>query len=237
MALVDVYIQTLLCNVVFPAAVITFLTYHYRDALHDCWKGFLAAYLDHLQRKLYSRHSDRAKRRLFAAVHDLANEAALGDTVTVVEMECSGGANFGYYPDGIRLLCTSSNEAAGSYIRKAAHKHPNLCVEFLKDEKNKTKMLPNSSADVVVTMFALSAVEGVKASLREALRILKPVSAHYTLIIVTAELTHCMRLSMHPGVCIPVCIGNLTIVSSDNDLSSGRSQGIIFTNAGVLLID
>ena len=33
-----------------------------------------------------------------------------------------------------------------------------------------------------------------------------------------------------------VCLGNLTIIGSDNGLSPGRRQAIIWTNAGILLI-
>ena len=33
-----------------------------------------------------------------------------------------------------------------------------------------------------------------------------------------------------------ICVGNLTIIGPDNDLSPGRRQAIIWTNAGILLI-
>ena len=33
-----------------------------------------------------------------------------------------------------------------------------------------------------------------------------------------------------------ICVGNLTIISSDNGLSPGRRQAIIWTHAGYLLI-
>ena len=33
-----------------------------------------------------------------------------------------------------------------------------------------------------------------------------------------------------------ICVGKLTIISSDNGLSPGRRQAIIWTNAGILLI-
>ena len=33
-----------------------------------------------------------------------------------------------------------------------------------------------------------------------------------------------------------ICVGNLTIIGSDNGLSSGRRQAIIWTNDGILLI-
>ena len=33
-----------------------------------------------------------------------------------------------------------------------------------------------------------------------------------------------------------ICVGNLTIIGSDNDLSPGRRQAITWTNVGILLI-
>ena len=33
-----------------------------------------------------------------------------------------------------------------------------------------------------------------------------------------------------------ICVSNLTIIGSDNDLSPGRRQAIISTNVGILLI-
>ena len=33
-----------------------------------------------------------------------------------------------------------------------------------------------------------------------------------------------------------ICVGKLTIIGSDNDLSPDRRQAIIWTNAGILLI-
>ena len=42
-------------------------------------------------------------------------------------------------------------------------------------------------------------------------------------------LTHCGRVKH-------ICIGKLTIIGSDNSLSPGRRQAIIWTNAGLLLI-
>ena len=42
-------------------------------------------------------------------------------------------------------------------------------------------------------------------------------------------LTHCGRVTH-------ICVGKLTIIGSDNGLSPGRRQAIIWTNAGILLI-
>ena len=40
----------------------------------------------------------------------------------------------------------------------------------------------------------------------------------------------------HWGWVTHICVGNLTIIGSDNGLSPGRHQAIIWTNAGIVLI-
>ena len=45
-----------------------------------------------------------------------------------------------------------------------------------------------------------------------------------------------MYLLTHWGRVTHICVGNLTIIGSDNGLSPGRRQAIIWTNAGLLLI-
>ena len=44
-----------------------------------------------------------------------------------------------------------------------------------------------------------------------------------------------LRVLTHWGQVTHICVGNLTIIGSDNGLSPGRRQAIIFTNAGILL--
>ena len=41
----------------------------------------------------------------------------------------------------------------------------------------------------------------------------------------------------HWGQVTHICVGKLTIIGSDNGLSPGRRQAIIWTNAGILLIE
>ena len=50
--------------------------------------------------------------------------------------------------------------------------------------------------------------------------------------------SYCLGLSMltHWGRATHICVGKLTIIGSDNDLSPGRRQAIIWTIAGILLI-
>ena len=41
----------------------------------------------------------------------------------------------------------------------------------------------------------------------------------------------------HWGRVTHICVNKLTIIGSDNGLSPGRRQGIIWTNTGILLIE
>ena len=59
---------------------------------------------------------------------------------------------------------------------------------------------------------------------------------------VKPTLTHLLRTyNKHPlthwGRVTHICVGKLTIIASDNGLSPGRRQAIIWTNAGILLIE
>ena len=47
---------------------------------------------------------------------------------------------------------------------------------------------------------------------------------------------HIRVLLTHWSRVTHICVGNLTIIASDNGLSPGRRQAIIWTNAGILLI-
>ena len=47
---------------------------------------------------------------------------------------------------------------------------------------------------------------------------------------------HFFRALTHWGQVAHICVSKLTIIGSDNGLSPGRRQAIIWTNAGILLI-
>ena len=47
---------------------------------------------------------------------------------------------------------------------------------------------------------------------------------------------HWWILLTHWGQVMHICVGKLTIIGSDNGLSPGRCQAIMWTNAGILLI-
>ena len=55
-------------------------------------------------------------------------------------------------------------------------------------------------------------------------------------ILLTIMLRKWHAVLTHWGRVTHICVGNLTIIGSDNGLSPGRRQAIIWTNAGILLI-
>ena len=59
------------------------------------------------------------------------------------------------------------------------------------------------------------------------------ISHSLLLLLNTSMLEHKLT---HWGRVTHICVGKLAIVGSDNDLSPGRRQAIIWTNAGILLI-
>ena len=51
----------------------------------------------------------------------------------------------------------------------------------------------------------------------------------------TSRSRKCINLQMRVNSLRHICVGKLTIIGSDNGLSSGRRQAIIWTNAGIFL--
>ena len=55
-------------------------------------------------------------------------------------------------------------------------------------------------------------------------------------ITATSPGDHCVKALIHWGRVTHICVSKLTIIGSDNGLSPGRRQAIIWTNDGILLI-
>ena len=60
---------------------------------------------------------------------------------------------------------------------------------------------------------------------------------HFTGRMITYDMRYtCITFLTHWGRVTHICVGNLTIIVSDNGLSPGRRQAITWTNIGILLI-
>ena len=64
-----------------------------------------------------------------------------------------------------------------------------------------------------------------------------PIDSNSTLIEVITWLRTGDKPLTHWGRVTHICVSYLTIIGSDNGLTPGRHQAIIWTNAGILLID
>ena len=90
-------------------------------------------------------------------------------------------------------------------------------LRFSKDTNGSITLRSISTSEWIMTLFAMaSSIEFVPLL---CLCILEPVR----------KLTHWGRVTH-------ICVGGLTIIGSDNGLSLGRRQAIIWANAGMLLI-
>ena len=63
-----------------------------------------------------------------------------------------------------------------------------------------------------------------------------PVDSHHKWPIMLNCYVFFVKLLTHWGRVTHICVDNLTIIGSDNGLSPGRRQAIIWTIAGILLI-
>ena len=68
--------------------------------------------------------------------------------------------------------------------------------------------------------------------------VLRRYRSHYdvTVMLFYLHLYQWNKLLTHWGRATHICVSNITIIVSDNDLSPGRRQAIIWTNAGILFI-
>ena len=91
-------------------------------------------------------------------------------------------------------------------------------LRFCKDTNGSITLRSISTSGWIMTLFAMASLIEFVPLL--CLCILEPVR----------KLTHWGRVTH-------ICVGKLTVTGSDNYLSPGRRQAIIWTNAGILLIE
>ena len=109
---------------------------------------------------------------------------------------------------------------------------------FNKTIKKICKILPNLLITrYTITCYAISCNNNkyfAKMSKRGLAIILhsKLIKAEWNLYV----LVYLSMTLTHWGQMTHMCVGELTIIGSDNGLSPGRCQAIIWTNAGILLI-
>lgn len=122
----------------------------------------------------YNDKMHKTKRELFRNVATFANAEG---TLRLLEIGCGSGANFQFYPDGCRVLCTDPNPHFHKYLRMSMNASPHLTYDdFLVVSAENLEGVRDESVDVVVGTLVLCSVRSVPPVLREVRRILRPVS-------------------------------------------------------------
>ena len=131
-----------------------------------------------------------------------------------------GGRHSSLLAMELRLSCTNPSILSSSSNRNSGGRRlvsGRWFLRFSKDTNGSITLRSISTSEWIMTLFAMASLIEFVPLL--CLCILEPVR----------KLTHWGRVTH-------ICVGGLTIIGSDNGLSLGRRQAIIWANAGMLLI-
>lgn len=122
----------------------------------------------------YNRKMHDKKKELFRALPDFRRP---GGQLTLLEIGCGSGTNFEFYPAGCKVICTDPNPQFQRYLKASMADNQHLAFErFAVASGEDMGSVEDESVDVVVCTLVLCSVNNVAQTLREALRILRPVS-------------------------------------------------------------
>ncbi|RVE73497.1 hypothetical protein OJAV_G00049760 [Oryzias javanicus] len=134
---------------------------------------------------MYNKKMHERKQQLFRSLSEFA--PARGP-LTILEVGCGTGANFQFYPAGCRVICTDPNPHFQKYLQSNIEKNDHLTYDaFAVASGEDLRAFADESVDVVVCTLVLCSVSDVTATLREAVRVLRPGGAFFFLEHVAAD--------------------------------------------------
>lgn len=121
----------------------------------------------------YNKKMHDKKKELFLTLPEFSKAGQL----TILEIGCGSGTNFEYYPSGCKVICTDPNPHFQKYLKKSMDVNDHLKYEkFVVASGEDMGSVEDESVDVVVCTLVLCSVNSIPQTLREAHRILRPVS-------------------------------------------------------------
>ncbi len=122
----------------------------------------------------YNKKMYDKKKELFRSLPEFNKP---GGQLTILEIGCGTGTNFEFYPPGSKVICTDPNPHFQKYLKKSMDDNDHLTYErFVVASGEDMGSVEDESVDVVVCTLVLCSVNSVPQTLREAHRILRPVS-------------------------------------------------------------
>uniref|UniRef100_A0A3B3I9W0 Methyltransferase type 11 domain-containing protein n=1 Tax=Oryzias latipes TaxID=8090 RepID=A0A3B3I9W0_ORYLA len=147
---------------------------HLLNILYLCNIFCKLCYFSKQTNKICMRIINGRKKELFRSLSEFAPSRG---PLTILEVGCGTGANFEFYPAGSRVLCTDPNPHFQKYLKTNIEKNDHLTYEqFVVASGEDLGSFEDESVDAVVCTLVLCSVRDVTATLREAIRVLRPVS-------------------------------------------------------------
>lgn len=138
-----------------------------------CRKVFFPFILDKIC-VVHDRKSKKHKQELFRNLPDFRGPSG---ELRLLEIGTGGGSNFQFYPPGCKVTCTDINPNFQESLSRNMKKNQHLHYErFLVAAGEDLHQVPSGSVDAVVCTLVLCSVNSVSSTLREVLRVLRPVS-------------------------------------------------------------
>ncbi|XP_008305232.1 methyltransferase-like protein 7A [Stegastes partitus] len=156
----------------------------YSVGLYNIYKRIFPMCLYRIS-KNYNKKMHDKKTELFRSLTQFTKP---GGRLTLLEIGCGTGANFQYYPDGCKVICTDPNPHFEKYLQKSMADNDQLSYErFVVATGEDLGSIEDESVDVVACTLVLCTVNDIPQTLREVHRVLRPGGAFFFLEHVVAN--------------------------------------------------
>lgn len=138
-----------------------------------CKKVFFPYFLE----KLGTIHEGKAKKYKQELFRNLPDFARPSGELKLLEIGTGCGANFQFYPPGCKVTCTDINPNFQQSLLRSMKKNQHIQYEdFLVAAGEDLHQVPSGSMDAVICTLVLCSVRSLNDTLKEVLRVLRPVS-------------------------------------------------------------
>lgn len=139
-----------------------------------CRKVFFPFMFDRIS-AAYEKKAKKQKQELFRNLPDFKSPS--GD-LKLLEIGTGCGVNFQFFPPGCKVTCTDINPNFQQSLLKNMGKNQHVAYErFLVAPGEDLHQVPSGSVDAVICTLVLCSVHNMSSILKEALRVLRPVSS------------------------------------------------------------